>query len=133
MTRRYRSRTHAADEALIFALACGATVEVAAHRAGMSERTAYRRLEDEPFRKRIKACNAEQLARSSGMLTAITSEAVKTLHDLLAPGNADVVRVRSACAIIEQGMKLRQSTVLEERMSVIEERLQNNDQQRMLE
>jgi len=38
-----------ADEALLQALACGATVETAAQRAGIGERTAYRRLADPEF------------------------------------------------------------------------------------
>ena len=41
-----------ADEALLRALACGATVENAARTAGISARTAHRRLKEEAFQKR---------------------------------------------------------------------------------
>lgn len=41
-----------ADEALLAALACGATVENAARTVGISARTAHRRLKEEGFQKR---------------------------------------------------------------------------------
>ena len=48
MSRRGRKN---ADDAVLLALACGATVAQAAHRAGVSERTVYRRLKDPASRR----------------------------------------------------------------------------------
>jgi hypothetical protein len=42
-----------ADQRLLLALACGATVEGAARQCGISESTVYRRLADEDFRRQI--------------------------------------------------------------------------------
>jgi hypothetical protein len=43
-----------ADQLLLMALACGATVEAAAHKAGVSQATVYRRLNDLDFQKRLQ-------------------------------------------------------------------------------
>ncbi len=42
-------------------------------------------------------------------------------------GNAAAARLGAARSILEMGLKLRQATELEERMTVIEERLQRQD------
>jgi hypothetical protein len=47
----------AVDRVLLQALACGATVENAARKAGVCERTVYRRLEDPAFGRRAKVEN----------------------------------------------------------------------------
>jgi hypothetical protein len=58
-----------ADRELLLARACGASVENAARMAGMSERTAYRRLEDPAFLEQLKLLQAEMVQRTAGMLT----------------------------------------------------------------
>lgn len=55
-----------ADEALLLALACGATVESAARSAGVAERTAYRRLNDPAFRRRLQDLRADMVQRTAG-------------------------------------------------------------------
>jgi DNA-binding Lrp family transcriptional regulator len=73
---------HGADEALLLALACGATKENAARKVGISERTVYRRLKDLEFRKRLHAVKADMVQRAASVLTASAMEAVKTLLSL---------------------------------------------------
>jgi hypothetical protein len=68
-----------ADEALLTALACGASVEVAAQKAGVSESTAYRRLGEPAFQQRLRDMRADMVQRTGGMLTAAAGEAVKAL------------------------------------------------------
>lgn len=58
------------DEALLLALACGSTVEVAAQESSLSPRTVYRRLDDPAFRQRLSQYRADLVKRSSAMLTA---------------------------------------------------------------
>src|SRR5207253_1986680 len=70
------------DEALLLALACGASVENAARTAGMSARTAQRRLTEPAFRKRLQDLRTDMAQRTGGMLTAAGMEAVKTLISL---------------------------------------------------
>jgi hypothetical protein len=60
-------------------LACGATVENAARTAGISARTAQRRLAEPAFRKRLQDFRTDMAQRTGSMLTAAGMEAVKTL------------------------------------------------------
>lgn len=113
-----------ADERLLAVLACGATVEAAARQAGVSERTVYRRLADRDFRRRLQGVRADCVQRTAGTLTAAATEAVRTLLELLRAPSAAAVRLGSARAVLEIGMKLREIADLEERMAALEERLE---------
>ena len=105
---------------LILALACGATVENAARKAGVSERTVYRRLADPAFRQQIRKTRAEMAERAAAALTAASMEAVKTLVALHAQGTPPAVRLGAARAVLELGAKLRESVELEQRIAVLE-------------
>ena len=119
-----------ADRALLQALACGATVEHAARKAGMSERTAYRRLDDPAFRAQLDQLRADMVERTAGLLTGAGMGSVKTLVDLqndvaVPPG----VRRRSARDVLEMGLKFREIAELEQRLAAIEQRLSGADGQ----
>jgi len=106
------------------ALACGATVENAARKAGVGERTVYRRLADPEFCQRLNQFRFEMVQRTAGLLTGAGMGSVKTLVDL----QNDVavppaVRRRSARDVLELGFKFRESADLEQRLSAIEGRL----------
>ena len=116
-----RSRKNA-DEALLRGLACGATVESASRAAGISARTAHRRLKEEAFQKRLRDMRAEMVQRTAGMLTASGMEASKTLIDLLNTENPPAVRRSAAQTILELGLKLRENTEIEERIAALEAR-----------
>lgn len=51
------------DTALLLALACGATVEAAAQKAGLSPATVYRRLREGPFQKHLAELRSEMIQR----------------------------------------------------------------------
>ena len=110
-----------ADETLLLALACGATVETAARQAGISERTAYRRLQDTEFQRKLQALRAEMVQRTSGALTAAGMEFVKTLVALAAPGIPPATRLGAARAGLELGMKVREVADLEQRLAAREQ------------
>jgi hypothetical protein len=59
-------RGRKAEEVLLLALACGATVEGAARQAGLSERSAYRRLADKNFRRRLREMRDDMVQRTVG-------------------------------------------------------------------
>ncbi len=122
-----KGRVQAAEEALLMALACGSTVESAASKSGLSKRTIYRRLEDAEFRRQLQNYRTDMVYRATGMLTAASMEAVKTLLSLLGTGNAAAARLGAARSVLEMSLKLRQASELEERMTKIEERLQQRD------
>ena len=111
------------DHALLVALACGATVEQAAAKCGMSERTVYRRLERPEFKQQIQALKAEMVVRTAAALTAAATEAVRVLLDLMKASNTGPVWLGAAKAILEMGVKLREMAELEERIKALEERV----------
>jgi hypothetical protein len=112
-----------ADERLLLALACGATVEVAARQAGVSESTAYRRLAEPVFRQRLQRVRADFVQRTADTMTAAATEAVRTLLELLKPAAPPPVRLGAAKAVLEIGVKLREIAEVEERLAALEERL----------
>ena len=112
-----------ADQRLLLALACGATVENAARQAGVSESTAYRRLADSQFRQSLHKMRAEMTERSAAMLTAAGMEAVKTLLALQQTSIPPAVRLGAARAVLEMGIKLREDADLEQRVAALEEQM----------
>jgi hypothetical protein len=112
----------AANEALIIALACGATVEQAARQAGMSRRTAQRRLADKAFQQQLRAFTAEMVKRTTGMLTAAAQESVKTLLRLHAASNPPGVQLGAARSVLQLSLKQRESCEFEERLAEVERR-----------
>jgi hypothetical protein len=112
-----------ADEALLLALACGATVENAARLVGVSPRIAHRRLADAAFRRRLQSARVDMVQRAAAMLTAAALEAVKTLLTLQQPAVSPAVRLGAARAVLELGMKLREFADLEERLAPLEQQL----------
>jgi hypothetical protein len=116
--------TKAREQALLTALAFGATVENAARKAGVSERAAYYRLRDSAFRARIDAMRQETLLRTAGMLTGASLGAVKTLVDLQNDATAPpAVRRVAAHDVLAFNVTYRESAEIEQRVSALEERL----------
>lgn len=112
-----------ADDKLILALACGATVESAARQAGIGESTAYRRLNEPDFKQRLRAVQADILHRTAGALTAAATESVRTLLELQKPGTPPATRLGAARAVLEIGLKIREIVELETRIAALEEQL----------
>jgi hypothetical protein len=111
-----------AEDSLLLALACGATVETAARQAGLHERTVYRRLKHPDFQRKLRDVRSDMLARTSAALSAAATEAVRTLLDLQKPGVQAAVRLGAARAILEIGLKLRETVELEARIAALEDR-----------
>lgn len=117
------------EDALILALACGATVEAAARQCALSDRTVYRRLKDPDFRRRLEAVRSDMVRRTAGMLTAAAGEAVRTLLGLQKEAQPPAVRLGAARAVLEIGLKLRQVAELEVRMGELEDLVAGMDKQ----
>jgi hypothetical protein len=123
MPRKPRKK---AEDKLLLALACGATVENAARQCQLCKRTVYRRMEGPDFRKRLQAMRADMVQRTSGALTAAGSEAVRALLELLRGARAEAVRLGAARSVLEIGMKAREFAELEERLAALEEQAEGN-------
>jgi hypothetical protein len=115
-----------ADEMLLMALACGATVEAAAAKAGISKVTAKRRLADPEFQNRLKEFKSDMVQRAAATLTAAGSESVKTLVVLQQSSVPHAVRLGAAKATIELGIKMREVTDLEARLAALEQQMAMN-------
>jgi hypothetical protein len=113
-------RRRKADAALALALACGATPESAAQKAGVSLRTAYRRLADAVFRAQVNEARAEMVRRSTDMFTAAGLSAVKTLMTLQESAASESVRLGAARAVVELACKLREKTETTARIAAME-------------
>jgi|SRR6516165_3783218 hypothetical protein len=127
-----RKRPSPVETTLLMALACGSSVETAAHKAGVSKRTVYRHLEKPDFCQQLKDHRFEMLHRATSMLGAASMESVKTLLSLTERTYPPAVRLGAAKAVLDLGLKLREATDLEERMSKIEEsvRVRGDDSSR---
>ncbi len=122
----HQGRRHA-DDALLLTLACGASIEAAAAKVGVSPATVHRRLQNPEFRKRLQAIRGDLFQRAAAMMTAAAGEAVKTLLALLQASIPPAARLGAARAILELGVRLRQTAELEERLQALEERLAGDE------
>jgi transposase-like protein len=116
-----RKGKYGSDAELVTALACGATIEGAARKYGVSESTIYRRLRDPEFRQRIKDISAETLKRTVRMLTASAPEATRTLLTLLEPSNPASVRLGASRSNLDRAVRMREHVEFEERLTAIEQ------------
>jgi hypothetical protein len=85
-----------ADDLILMALACGATLEAAAVKAGVSKTTVQRRLQDPAFKARLQEFRSDMVKRNASTLTAASGEAIKTLLSLQQPTSPPAVRLGAA-------------------------------------
>ena len=112
------------NRALLQALACGGSVEHAARKAGIGERTAYRRLADPKFQAQLSQLKADMVQRMADMLTGAGMGAVKTLVDIQQDAAVSAaVRRRTARDVLEMGIKYRESADWEARLRALEQRV----------
>ena len=116
MSHEIRNR---GDELLLGALAAGSPVEQAARAAGLSTRTAYRRLADPAFRARLARARDTLIETALGELVDSASEAVATLRALL-QAEDERVRLGAAKATLEQLLRLRETLTLGQRLATLE-------------
>ena len=112
-----------ADDAIILALACGATIEAAAAKAGVHRMTVQRRLAEPAFQAKLQQARAEMVQRATAMLTAAAMEAVKTLLDLQGKTCPATTRLGAAKAVLEIGSRLRTENEVMSRLEAAERAL----------
>jgi site-specific recombinase XerD len=109
------------DESLLKLLACGATVESAARKLGVTERTVYRRLTKPGFKERLRALRNDIAERNANTASALATEALKTLLDLMSPGQPPTVRLRACDTLLRSGIKLQEHADLTKRVTALEQ------------
>ncbi len=114
------------DDALVLALARGQTYRDAATEAGLSEKTAQRRVQEPAFRQAVANARTLLFAQAVGQLADAAVEAVVTLRTLLA-AQSESVQLGAARAILEAGPRLRESEELAARISALEAALARDD------
>src|SRR5215468_10693321 len=117
MPRRGR---HNVDQILLMALACGATIEVAAQTAHISPATVYRRKQDSKFCKQLQQTSSELVQRMAGMFTGAGTEAVRTLLSLMKETAPAAVRLGAARAVLDGIVKFREFADFEQRLAALE-------------
>jgi hypothetical protein len=110
------------DELLLSALAAGSSVEQAAGAAGVSVRTAYRRLADPAFARRLAQARDTLISNALGELVECASEAVATLRALM-QAEDERVRLGAAKSTLEQLLRLRETLALSQRLAALEHTL----------
>jgi hypothetical protein len=113
-----------ADSALIIALAGGQPVRQAAETADVSERTVYRRLQDDRFRASLARERAGLVEEAIGRLAIGMTTAADTLTTIAADAEAPAsARVSAARAVLELGSRLRAELDIEHRLEQLEDAL----------
>lgn len=118
----HRGRAHA-DDQIALAIACGATSEQAAYRAGVAIRTVTRHLANPAFQRRVADLRREMVERTAAMLTAAASEAVRTLLGLQKDHVQANVRLGAAQAILDLGFRARELAELEQELRELEQKV----------
>jgi hypothetical protein len=108
-----------ADEALAVALAAGRRVEEAASIAGVSPRTASRRLREPGFTGRVRELRAEMTAAAVGRLAECCSAASDRLAELVCSGDGHLA-FKAAKAVLELTFKAQELSELERRIGDLE-------------
>jgi hypothetical protein len=109
-----------ADAALAVALAGGATVEDAACSAGVSPRTAHRRLADPTFSARVDGLREQMARQAVARLASLGGQAADALAGLL--GSEDErVRLGAARAVLDGLLKASGLFEFERRLRELEE------------
>ncbi|HWB10244.1 MAG TPA: hypothetical protein VG826_13520 [Pirellulales bacterium] len=114
-------QTPAGNDELVLALAAGASLREAAEQAGLEERTARSRIADADFRRAVSRARGGLFAAALGRLAGLACKATAVLERLMASDQPSVAR-RAAKAVLELGSRLRESTELDERLTRLEEK-----------
>ncbi|CAN5734390.1 hypothetical protein BH23CHL2_BH23CHL2_15880 [soil metagenome] len=122
MARNGRHRRRKGDPKLILHLARGLAVSDAADEAGVSTRTAFRRLEDGSFRDEVRQQRTQFLDQVIGGLAGASLEAVNTLVELL-EAESEMARLGAARCILDNALKFREQGEIVGRIEDLEQTL----------
>lgn len=110
------------QEAALAALLTSATIEAAAKKANVSDRTLHRWLNEAAFRRAYLAARRQSLEQATGALQRAVTDAAAALVRNLTCGTPGV-EVRAAQIILEQTAKGVEMLEFEERLAAVEQGL----------
>ena len=114
------------DEVLIEALGRGSTQAEASKLAGCAVRTVARRLDDPQFVRRVDVFRDALLEAGAAKLGDLIGLATSTLRELLADDVPPQIRLGSAKTVLDASLKLRDSLLLEKRLTALETRVSSS-------
>lgn len=105
----------------IVALLSSATVEEAAEKANLSERTLYRYLNDPVFRLHLNSAEADTIDATTRQLLDLQGDALAAIRDVLNDSEVSPsIRLRAAVAVLDQVLKYRTLRNMEGRLLALE-------------
>lgn len=114
-----RNGKNHADDRLASEIASGKSIRDAAEAAGVSERTAHRRVKEKKFAARVKALRGAMVDRAAGRLADSLAEATDVLRALLS-SESETVQLRAADLLLSHSVKLAEVSDLEQRLEALE-------------
>lgn len=119
--RGHGAKTAAVRERAILALLSERTIELAATKAGVNERTLRRWLtDDEAFKAEHDAARAAMFQAGMSRIHALTGRAVETLEDLMAATTVPAVRLGAARTVAELGVHQHDAETIMRKLDQIE-------------
>jgi hypothetical protein len=109
-------------------LAGGTSVRDCAAAVSAGVRTVYDWLDRDEFIKLVGRYQTRMVCEALGNLAGAAVKAVQTLADCLESKESDSVKVRAALGILDQLVRIRDTTELERRLTDLEGRLPDVDQ-----
>lgn len=104
----------------IAALMQSRTVVEAARTAGVGYRTMYRWLDDPGFVAELRAATGAAVDQAVRRLADLSGQAVDTLADVMAGGDAPSARVQAANVTLSHMARLRELSEIERRIAELE-------------
>jgi hypothetical protein len=123
VSSRARDELAAVDAALVTALVSGMTYAKAAEAAGVSLRTAQRRMADPAFRALVEAKRLELVDSALGLLLGSAELAALVLRNVAGRGQSEAARVAAAVALLDRGLRWDEHTALRRRIEALESAL----------
>ena len=128
MTRR--DTNNARNDILAAAVASGATHAEAGRKAGVSERTVRRRLDEPEFAGQVARIKDEIVRQTTNRLTGLTPAAVDTLSELVtSPETPPAVRLRAALGVLSTQRVWHDDYETEHRLRTLEDLLAGDSEE----
>ena len=109
---------------LALAIAGGESIAAWAQQNGVSERTAFYWAKDPKVRREVDACRRRVVNQAIGRLTGMTTKAVDGITHLAREADSESVQLRAWRGVLADLMSVSKFSVLEYRMTEVEEQLE---------